>query len=396
MHRPTNSLASLAATAALAAQAPQAAPTPWFAELTAVPATLHETHGIAAGDLDGDGDLDLVLAAVGDSVLWRNDGNGTFVEVTGKDEFAIFGEANAVAVHDLDGDRRPDVFLACGGWRSAINELLHNDGGGRFRRATYGSMPQDYFWTNGVRVGDIDGDGDPDLFLARYNFSGWFENDGKGRFKNRPDAVPALHRTTMAALLFDVDDDGDLDAVLGNAGYECNQVWINDGKGHFTDESATRLPADQDDTMAMAAGDVDGDGVPDFVTGNGRLGGEQPRLYHNDGKGRFVDATDHLPQVRCQTMAVLLFDADGDGDLDLVLGNADAGGGASNLLWLNDGKGRFTPAPADAFPDVAERTTCLLAVDLDGDGRQELVVGNGALAGSRTRIYRPLHAMTAR
>ena len=75
-------------------------------------------------------------------------------------------------------------------------------------------------------------------------------------------------------------------------------------------------------------------------------------------------------------------------ELQLKLGNADGAKGAANLLWLNDGKGTFTAAPPGALPDHGERTTCLLATDLDGDGRPELVVGNARENGARTRVYR--------
>ena len=377
----------LPACAETAATSPR--PSPLLVELGGLPATRHETHALAAGDLDGDGDTDLALGNVGFSVLWRNDGAAGFTEVLGEDSLVLYTENNAIALRDFDGDGDVDLFSASGGWLGAIHDLMRNDGAGRFTATTYEDVPQDYSWVNGMVVDDLDGDGDLDLFLARLNHSTVFENDGNGKFTARPDRVPDLQASSMAAVLCDVDGDGDRDAVLANAIYEPNRLWLNDGTGHFTDETEGRLPPDQDDTMALAAGDVDGDGDPDLVCGNGRLGGEQPRLYRNNGGGRFTCVTaECLPQVRCQALAAVLLDVDRDGDLDLVLGTADGPNGAPNLLWLNDGAGRFTAAPPAAMPDHAERTTCLLPVDLDADGIPELVVGNGCEGGAPTRIYR--------
>ncbi|MCA8977228.1 MAG: VCBS repeat-containing protein [Planctomycetes bacterium] len=362
---------------------------PLLLELGGMPDVRHETHSLAAGDLDGDGDVDLVLGNVGFSTAWLNRGDGTFTEVAGVDSLVLHAETNALVLHDLDGDGDLDLFSASGGWFGAIHDLLRNDGKGRFSATTYADVPQDYSWSNGMGIGDIDGDGDPDLFLGRLRHSTWFENDGHGKFTDRRENVPDLEASTMAVVLCDLDGDGDLDAALGNAIYETNRIWINDGHGHFTDDTAARLPPDANDTTALLAADLDGDGDLDLVAGNGRLGGEQPRLYRNDGRGHFTDDTaGWLPTVRCQTMALCAIDIDLDSDLDLVLGNADGAKGAANLLWLNDGKGTFTAAPPGALPDHGERTTCLLATDLDGDGRPELVVGNARENGARTRVYR--------
>ncbi|MCA8948633.1 MAG: VCBS repeat-containing protein [Planctomycetes bacterium] len=368
----------------LPAQAP-----PVFVELAGVPATRHETHSLAAGDLDGDGDVDLVLGNVGFSVIWRNDGAGRFRELVGEGRLVLHAESNAVALQDFDGDGDLDLFSASGGWLGAIHDLLRNDGSARFASTTYDDVPQDYSRTNGMAAGDLDGDGDVDLFLARLNRTTWFQNDGNGTFTNRLDLVPDQQGSAMAVALCDLDGDGDLDAVLGDAIYEPNRLWLNDGRGHFTDETATRLPSDQDATTALLAADFDGDGDVDLLAGNGRLGGEQPKLYHNDGKGHFEDVTAaSLPRVRCETLALAAIDVDRDGDLDVVLGCADGADGAANALWLNDGSGKFTVAPEGALPERRERTTCLLPVDLDGDGVPELVVGNGAEGGARTRIWR--------
>jgi len=357
-----------------------------------VPQVPHETRCLAAGDLDGDGRIDLVLGNVGQTVLWMNQGNGVFVEAPASATPQVFFETNSLVLCDFDGDGDLDLFLGNGGWSGGTLCLWLNDGHGHFTDASE-RIPQDYAWTNGVAAGDLDGDGDIDLLLGRFTQSTLLLNDGKGHFAQANSRLPAVRTATAVVVLADLDGDGDLDIVLGNFLYERNRIWINDGLGHFTDETEARLPDDQNDTLALAVGDVDGDGAPDIVCGNGRLGGEQTRLYHNDGTGHFTDVTSTaLPAVLCETHAVALIDFDGDGALDLVLGNASGPGGAQNLLWLNDGHGHFTPAPPGMLPVANDRTTCLLAVDLDGDGRPELVVGNGREGGEQTVVIRPVVA----
>lgn len=353
-----------------------------------VPRVGHETRALASGDIDRDGDIDLVLGNCGVTVLWVNQGKAVLQEVAGEGAPHLYAETNAIALMDFDGDQDLDIFSASGGWLGAINNLLLNDGRGRFVDAT-DRVPQDYGWTNDMAVGDVDGDGDLDLLMGRLDRSDLLLNDGNAEFTSAREQLPELRLATMAVALADFDGDSDLDAFLGNSVYERNRIWINDGTGRFVDETAQRLPEDKNDTVAVAVADVDGDQDLDLICGNGRLGGEQPRIYLNQGDGTFRDATTRcLPEIRCETRSVLAVDVDLDEDLDLVLGNADASVGAANLLWLNDGRGRFEAAPADLLPDRKERTAALLSVDLDADGVPELVVGNAREGGAQTRVLR--------
>jgi hypothetical protein len=354
----------------------------------ALPAELHETHALAAGDVDGDGDVDLVLGNVGQTALWMNDGRGRFTATGAGAVPRMIGETNALALADFDGDGDLDLFLGNGGWFGGLNYFWRNDGAGRFTDAS-DRIPNDYTWTNGVAAGDVDGDGDLDLLLAKFNRSSLLRNDGKAAFRDATDELlPDVEAPTAAVALGDLDGDGDLDAVLGNTLYESNLVLWNDGKGRFALDGDRVLPADQSDTLALGLGDVDGDGDLDIVAGNGRLGGEQSRLYRNDGRGAFTDATEAcLPAQPCETHAVLLADLDADGDLDLLLGNADGPGGAPGLVWWNDGQGRFRAAPGPGALGC-ERTTSLLCVDVDGDGKRELLVGTGREGGAQTVMLR--------
>jgi len=154
-----------------------------------------------------------------------------------------------------------------------------------------------------------------------------FLNDGSAHFTEATEeCMPPMHidrsgmhgDITFSVDLGDLDGDGDLDLVCGN-GYgvrwQRNRLYLNDGKGHFTDASDGRLPEDRQSTTCTRLGDIDSDGDLDIVTGGGRF---PSRVYLNDGKGFFRDASvTHLRVVRGLSPFVLA-DLDGDGDLDVL------------------------------------------------------------------------------
>jgi hypothetical protein len=166
-----------------------------------------------------------------------------------------------------------------------------------------------------------------------------------------------------------VDGDKDLDLLVGNEAFQ-NFLLLNDGKGTFTDATAN-LPRIQDDTRALAPGDVDGDGDLDLLVGNtGKNTGQQNHLFLNDGKGKFTDATrGRLIQILDCTNALSLADLDMDGDLDLLVVNED-----ETLLYLNNGKGYFTDFRQGMFR-VDQGGAALALGDVDLDGDQDFAVG---------------------
>ncbi len=192
-----------------------------------------------------------------------------------------------------------------------------------------------------VALGDVDGDGDLDLVTGSY---GWLNqvylNDGKGAFTDSMQVLGSL--STRSIALGDVDGDGDLDLVEGNGDGESNRVYLNDGKGMFI---GTRQALGTARTKSIALGDVDGDGDLDLVAGNY----DQPNhVYLNNGKGIFTDSGQALGSF--STNSIALSDMDDDGDPDLVAGSS----GQSNRVYLNDGTGVFTdldPAPGQAMQE---------------------------------------------
>jgi len=169
-------------------------------------------------------------------------------------------------------------------------------------------------------------------------------------------------------------------------------VLINDGTGHFTDETAERFPVIQDSTRQGAFADVHGNHCLDLIMGNSRA--EQNRLYRNDCNGRFIDVTRwSLPARFDTTTAVEIRDLDNDGDLDLYF--AKAGEflvghgflGEQNRYLRNNGRGRFRDATRRHFPVAADPSTDAAFGDLDGAGDLDLLIGRSTETGGEDAIY---------
>ena len=190
--------------------------------------------------------------------------------------------------------------------------------------------------------------------------------------------VPEDLAVTTAVCLGDVDGDGDLDAITaGGASFKDQQtrLYINNGVGLFVDDTTGRIPPDDDVSFAAVLGDLDGDGDLDIMVGNAR----HNRLYLNDSTGTFSDATaTHLPVQEHETRAIALGDVDGDGDLDALLGHCTTWSRTpdpQDRLYLNDGNGVFTDVMASQLPADADRTAAVALGDIDGDGDLDALFG---------------------
>ncbi len=367
----------------LAAQAP----TPRFGFThQMLPVDSHNTRAVALGDIEGDGDLDVLVGTGAYSPgsqyrLYRNDGAAVFTIVTAPILPSAPGTPFALALGDVDGDGDLDAFVGkAGTWPGgAQNRLYLNGGTGVFTDVAATSLPAVLDYTTAVALGDVDGDGDLDAFVGNTGVPGGQErlylNGGTGIFTNfTATNLPALLDNTSSVALGDVDGDGDLDAFVGNPGQQ-NRLLRNQGGGTaaFTDVTATSLPALIDATTAVALGDVDGDGDLDAFVGNTGSPGGQERLYLNGGTGDFTDATaTNLPALLDATTAIALRDVDGDGDLDAFVGNY----AQQSRLLLNDSTGVFTDITATNLPTLVDFTTAVALDDLDGDGDLDAFLGN--------------------
>lgn len=326
----------------------------------------NSTSSVTLVDIDDDGDLDLIEGNTNnqDSLVYINDGLGIF---TDSGQLLELTGTTSIILGDVDGDG--DLDLVSGSGSQGIGSFVYiNDGAGNFIDSgqALGVTTQSTF---SINLGDVDGDGDLDLVTGNTNgqINEVFINDGTGNFTDSGQALG--HDFTKSVILGDIDGDGDLDLIAGNTSNQVNQIYINDGLGNF---SGIR----QNSTTSVILGDVDGDGDLDLVSGNSN---QANLIYMNDGAGNFTDSGQALGNNYTSSIALGDVDGDGDGDLDLVTGNSLS---QANLVYINDGNGIFTDSGQTLGTD---NTTSVALGDIDNDGDLDLVVGN--LSDQPNRIY---------
>lgn len=295
-----------------------------------LPRAGRDSEDVGIADFDEDKDLDIVIVSEDDEVneLYLNRGDGSF-EAAG-DRLPVTGVSNAVVVADINIDGHPDILIGNNGQ----NRILINDGNANFSDETGDRLPAIEDITQDIELGDVDGDGDPDLLVGNEDRNRLLLNDGSGVFTDDSEARIPLREApeeTREADFGDIDGDGDLDILFANTeafvegALRQNRLLINDGKGFFTDETAQRLPEDQDRSFEGDFLDIDGDGDLDIMTGNSNapnFRGETPfRVLLNDGDGVFRDATGEVlpPGTEGSGFDVEFADFNGDGKPDLYL-----------------------------------------------------------------------------
>ena len=339
------------------------------------------------GDLDGDGDLDIVIAnEFNPNILLLNDGSGRFTDGSARLP-AADRDSEDVGVADFDGDGDLDIVVVSEDDR--VNELYFNDGSGRFTDEGHRLPVQGT--TNGVVVADLTDDGFPDILLANNGQDAFLVNDGEGNFVDETaERLPRSGDVTQDLELGDVDGDGDMDLVVANEGP--NALHLNDGEGRFVADT-TRIPMREapEETREADFGDVDGDGDLDLLFANvsAFVSDADPRnrLLINDGDGRFTDETaSRLPAADISSFDGDFADVDGDGDLDIVTANADVDLGAGRIdpsryrAYLNDGEGVFTEATAEVFGRAMGTGFDLEFADFDGNGLADFYLASRGTA----------------
>jgi hypothetical protein len=262
----------------------------------------------------------------------------------------------AIALGDLDGDGKPDLAIAN---RSAANvSVLVNSGSGTFASPINypaGASP------SSIALGDLDGDGRPDLAVGN-NFSRTVSvliNGGAGSF-----AAPVDYPSSngpFSVVIGDLNGDGRSDIAVANDN-DFVSVFLNGGGGTFA--AAVNYSSGQ--AFSMALGDLSGDSRPDLAVAG--YGGATVGVLANNGNGTFAAPVSYAAGMNPKSIA--LGDLNGDGKLDLAAAN---NGGASVSVLVNNGDGTF----ASPREYAAGMNPISIAIgDLNGDGKPDLAVAN--------------------
>ena len=327
--------------------------------------------GVAAGDVDNDGRVDLYLTNLGPNQLFRNNGDGTFSDVSRRSGVDDPGWGVSAAFVDYDRDGWLDLYVGnyveystaadrpCPSetgrpgycvpqvYRAQPDRLYRNRGDGSFADVTATALATRTFGPAlGVATADFDGDGWPDVYVA---------NDGEENqlWMNRRDGTLADAALVSGAALNgngdaegsmgvdagDFDNDGDEDLFTTHLTTETNTLHVNDGTGLFEDRSALSglgPPSLAATGFGTAWFDFDNDGWLDVLTVNGRVSrteeraaepfpyGQPKQLFRNLGDGRFEEVSDRAGAVFAVSevgRGAAFGDVDNDGDVDVLVGN---------------------------------------------------------------------------
>ena len=386
-------------------------------------------------DYDGDGWLDIYLlngsrfedpesGQIPKNALYRNNGDGTFTDVTERAGVGDTGWGMGCAVGDYDNDGNLDVYVTNYG----PNVLYRNEGDGTFTNVAAEAGVDDPRFGAGAGFGDFDNDGDLDLYAANYvvfdiedppNYGRWCDykgfpvycgpkglepeydmlywNNGDGTFTDvteRAGVDKIEGAYGMGVVLGDYDNDGFLDIYVANDSTP-NFLYQNNGDGTFEEVGLISGVAYNEDGRTQAGmgtdmADYDNDGFMDIITAT--FADDTNTLYHNDGDGFFRDVT-FVSGIGAESLRNLgygpgFLDYDNDGHQDLFItnghvypqvdGHSDIRYAQPNALFRNNRDGTFVVVSDQAGPGlrVTKCSRGLAFGDYDNDGDVDVLIHN--------------------
>jgi hypothetical protein len=333
----------------------------------------HFGMGAAAGDFDADGWQDLYVTNYGRNVLFRNNGDGTFIDITGKSGVAAPNWSTCATWFDYDNDSKLDLFVSSFVQYSASGTIFCGDN--RLGRRYY-CIPR--------------------VFKPRPSFL--FHNEGGGKFTDvsQESNIAGSLGKAFGAVATDINNDGLMDLFVANDTV-ANFLFVNKGKGKFEEIGLASGVAYSDSGnprsgMGVDATDFDGDGWQDLFVAN--IDQELFSLYHNQKDLTFIDKPGEIgPATRLLSgWGLKFFDYDNDGDPDLILANGHPDDMVEiqstkvkykepMVLFENiDGKYKNVSAKSGAVFQKDFPARGLSAGDYDNDGDVDLLIVNNGEA----------------
>ena len=360
-------------------------------------------RGTAVFDYNGDGYLDILVAAAhGGCTLFRNNGDGTFTDVSIASGLDQCQTTFVVTVGDYDNDGHPDVFITRNGFFGGQCSLLHNNGDGTFTDVTAEAGLEGWGPAFTAAFVDYDNDGRLDLFVV-HNLGSLFEqktpnrlfhNNGDGTFTDvTATAGIVTDSPTIGCCWGDYDNDGRPDLFVSNS-IGRSQLFHNNGDGTFTDVSRESGLDMYGLGSVCYWVDVDNDGWLDLVQqvwsdaedvihtlqhGEGPPASQPSRIWRNNRDGSFSLVSRELGLTGCWgSMSGNAADLSNNGHMDLVLGNGSPRMERVEPLTLmqNDGRRLHDVTFSAGLPVVGKSHGVNLA-DLFGDGRMTVLVASG-------------------
>ena len=362
---------------------------PFDAETSAwkIPGGTVNLPGIAVGDVDADGDLDLCMTAFGadgGAALWRNDNDGKFSH-----QMTLAQRSICPCFGDVDNDVDLDLWLGCAG----MDMYFENDGKANFTKGQTAEIAGDQLVTHCARLLDADSDGDLDFLALRLArgavpatgtleaaASSLYNNNRDGTFTDMADKLGVIFESNpvVAVVYDDFDNDRDLDLVIFSAGEKKVIGWVNDrAYAHRTlDAETTGLSVDG--VLSATSGDPDKDGDRDLLI----FTEEELQLFVNQGGFRFERDSDFTERFgRLRGSGGQFADFDNDGDLDILIADAfRRDGHCGPALLINDLKqGRFINTleidPGNLLSVIHyEGNASCVAADFTGNGTCDILL----------------------